>query len=201
MTAITGVVLAGGRSTRMGQEKAFLPYGGKKLIEHIVSRLQPYCDNILVSVNEASQYEFLKLPLITDKNKNCGPLGGLEAAIDASPTELCFIIPCDVPFISGAIIPLLASEIGTHDACVPLSGGFYEPLVALYNKTALTAFRECLKEKKYKVSDSFPQMMVRYIPEEMLRKRCLANIFHNINTISDYENMINSILTNKEGKL
>lgn len=186
---ITGVVLAGGKSTRMGQDKALLHYKGKTLIEHIIARLRPYCDEVLVSTNEHDRYGFLGVPLLIDKNKDCGPLGGLEAALAAS-ADLCFVVPCDLPFFSGAIIPFLAAEISKTDACIPTLGGYYEPLVALYDHAILPVVQDALRKKQYRVRVFFDEIKVTFVPEEKIYARHLENVFCNVNTLEDYENIL-----------
>ena len=190
MKQVTGIVLAGGNSSRMGQNKALLPYAGVTLIEYITERLKPYCQSVMVSVREKLLFEYLGLPLLEDYKNNCGPLGGIEAALSASSTDLCFIVPCDLPFFSGAIIPLLVAEIGDADACVPVLNNYYEPLVALYSKGALPEIRRALAAERYKVSDLFGNITVQSLAEKYFVKRRLAHIFQNVNSLSEYNKLV-----------
>lgn len=187
---ITGVILAGGKSSRMGQAKAFLPYKGATLIEHIISEVKPYCKSIILSANDPEKYQYLSLPVITDQNRDCGPLGGLEAVLAKISTQYCFIVPCDLPFFSGKIIPVLSAEIEDADVCVPVINNFYEPLVALYSKNALSGIRHSIEQGSYKVMDAFKGLNVKKLEEDKIYQSNLQNIFLNINTWDEYQKLI-----------
>lgn len=190
MKQVTGIVLAGGKSSRMGQNKALMPYAGVTLIEHITGRLKPYCQSVMVSVREKAPFEYLGLPLLEDHKNDCGPLAGIEAALSASSTDLCFIVPCDLPLFSGAIVPLLMAEIGDADACVPVLNNYYEPLVALYAKSVLPEIDRALAEKRYKVKDIFANITVKQITEDYFITRKLEHIFENLNTFTEYNKIL-----------
>src|SRR3954447_5197806 len=96
----TAIILAGGKSSRMGTNKALLDLNGRMVIEGIVEKLEKTVDEIIIVTNTFADYEFLKLPMVEDKWKDMGPLAGIEAGLNASKTEHNLIVACDMPFIS-----------------------------------------------------------------------------------------------------
>ena len=108
----TGIILAGGKSSRMGTNKALLTIDGKTVIERIVNQLEQIVDEIIVVTNPFHDYEFLQLPMVEDKWKGMGPLAGIEAGLNASTTERNLIVACDMPFISIELGKYLLSLFG-----------------------------------------------------------------------------------------
>lgn len=133
---ITGAVLAGGQGSRMGgQDKGWILYQGTPLINHALNRLAPQVDRLLISANRnLDRYGALGIPVLPDRRPGFpGPLGGVEAALMATETPLLLTIPCDSPDFP----PDLADQLGARmapgvDAVVARSGGFRQPVFALY---------------------------------------------------------------------
>ena len=99
---ITGIILAGGKSKRMGRDKAFLPYHGKDLIEYSISLMQSICDEVIISANDAD-YDKFGLRVVRDNYPHIGPIGGLEASLTYSKTRHNLVIPCDTPFLTLSV--------------------------------------------------------------------------------------------------
>ncbi|QNI33920.1 molybdenum cofactor guanylyltransferase [Alloacidobacterium dinghuense] len=148
---MNGFVLAGGRSTRMGRDKALLPYAGRPLIAHAVDLLkmagvEPH---IVGARPDLAAYA----PVIEDLHPGCGPLGGIEAALAASSSELNLFLPVDLPLLPAAFLRYLLqrAEISGADATMPTWGGGPEPLCAIYCRDLLAGIRESLASGNYKV--------------------------------------------------
>lgn len=142
--AATAVVLAGGRSRRMGQDKALLPFQGKPMIQHAVDALRPAFDELLVSANDPERYAFLGVPTVVDRVPDEGPLMALASVFDVARNDAVAIIACDN--LSPDIIlleELLALSEG-HDGAHPICGERAQPLVAVYRKARVAPQVEVL---------------------------------------------------------
>jgi len=179
----TAIIMAGGDSSRMGADKSKLPIKGKPMIEHIYEQLRGTFRQMLISANEVEKYAFLGVEVVRDKVPGQGPLMGIASALDASVNELNFVVACDILHIDLKCVRKMLAEAVKSKAeiVVPTSGGeFYEPLFAVYRKSALKAIDELLRTEKRKISDVFARCRVEYI--EMG-----AEQLTNLNTMAEYE--------------
>jgi molybdopterin-guanine dinucleotide biosynthesis protein A len=183
-------VLAGGKSERMGQDKALKPFLGHTLIERVLDRLSGLAEEIIVTTNRPEQYTFLGLPLYPDLLPGRGPLGGLYSSISAVHSSLVAAIACDMPFASCAIFEyeldlLLRNNL---DAVLPRGRNGTEPLHAIYRcETCLPAIRSALAAGERKVISWLPQVKVEYItPPELAQLDPLGLAFWNLNTPEEF---------------
>ena len=134
LSDITGVVLAGGRSTRFGRNKALVLWQGQFLIQHVINALASVFDECLLVTNTPEIYTFLNLPMTIDLYNNLGPLAGLDAALHHCRTPWIFTSACDMPTLSPKLITFLCSlaENGA-DAVIPWPANGPEPLCGLYH--------------------------------------------------------------------
>jgi len=175
---ITGIVIAGGKSSRMGTNKALLEYRGKRLIDNAIQILQHHTQNILISSNEIIPN--ISFPFNEDEFIEIGPMGGLYSCLKASKTELNLIIPCDVPNIKPSFYKLLMENSDGFDAIIPrLPDGKLEPLIACYKKSILPIIKECIYQKDYKMVRLLEKLNVKYIEVESTES------FKNINSPKD----------------
>ncbi|MBI2841546.1 MAG: molybdenum cofactor guanylyltransferase [Acidobacteria bacterium] len=157
------IVLAGGMSSRMGQNKALLPIDGRPMIERIVDQLRPHFNQILVSANDPDRYSFLGLEIVTDRITGLGPLMGIACGLARSDYDLNFIVACDIPQIDLSLVERLFREVEGHEAAVFLSAGLPEPLFAVYGKVVTKAIEEALARGQLKVSDALASCFVKYV--------------------------------------
>ncbi len=177
----TAIILAGGGSGRMDADKSMLPIKGKPMVEHICEQLCGTFGQILVSTNEAEKLAFLGFEVIPDKIPGQGPLMGIASALEASANELNFVTACDIPHIDLTYVRRMLAEAEEADIVIPTTGDKrYEPLFAVYRKSALKAINEVLSSGGRKISDVFAQCRVKYIEMQ-------ARGFTNLNTIKEYE--------------
>jgi len=184
----TAIVLAGGQSKRMGAEKSLLPFLGRPLIQHICEQLRPHFRETLIASNSAGKLAFLNLPVIPDEVPRQGPLRGITSALAASRHDFNFVIACDIPRVDYALLGLLFQEAQGCDCAVPLTReGHYEPLFAVYRKSALPAMRYALEIGERRVVAGLRRCRVRTIvvPD----RRWLDNI----NTVGDYQRLMQSM--------
>ncbi len=110
---LTGIVLAGGKSSRMGTDKGLLDFRGKKLVQHPLDLLGPYCHEIFISTNNRD-YSLFGFPLIKDTLRGKGPVAGLITALGASSGDWNLVVGCDMPFLQPEFIDLLISSAGDY---------------------------------------------------------------------------------------
>ncbi|MGC9964551.1 MAG: molybdenum cofactor guanylyltransferase [Syntrophobacteraceae bacterium] len=184
---ITGAVLAGGKSLRFGKNKAFQQYGGKRLLDRAIESLSPFCDSIMVVVNEIGPYLDTGLMLAMDVIPHQGPLGGIYTALLFSPLEWVLVKATDMPFLVPEMASLLIESKDGFDAVVPKFKDNYDPLVALYNRRCLPAIaRRLAMPDERRVIGFYGEIRLRTIAEEIWRKVDPdALSFKNVNTPSD----------------
>lgn len=166
--ALTGAILAGGRSRRMGSDKGLLPFGGRRLIEVVLEALRPLFTDIVIVANRPAAYAAFGVPVVTDRIPDCGPLGGIHAALCASPSRHVFSIACDMPFPNSAVIAHLVSLAPGYDAVVPRSHAGYEPLHAIYGPSCLAAVEAMLRAGRLRADELFAAVRVRRVDAEEL---------------------------------
>lgn len=177
----TAIIMAGGASSRMGVDKSMLSINGRPMIEKISESLRDTFDQILISANEADKYSYLGLEVVPDKVTGQGPLMGIASALEASANELNFVVACDIPNISIRFVRRMLAQADGADIVIPTTGdGKYEPLFAVYSKSALKAINEVLSSGGRKISDVFERCRIKSI--EMDTEQLV-----NLNTMAEYE--------------
>jgi molybdopterin-guanine dinucleotide biosynthesis protein A len=186
MELVSGVVLAGGKSNRMGFNKAFLRFGQQHLIERIVATLKEvFAENILVTDNP-ELYRNLGLPVVTDIFPGYGPLSGIHAGLVYTNTPYIFVVACDMPFVTAQFILFLLGQAAGYEVIVPQIKEQVEPLCAVYHKGCLPVVEARLKAGQYKVSGFFQAVKVKYIAQEEFSYIDEEDkIFINLNTRND----------------
>ena len=148
-TDATCIILAGGKSSRMGQDKIKLSINGLPMIESLIRQISPMFDKILISSNKSNELSYLKLPIIKDSKEEHGPLMGIYSSLLKSETQKTFIIACDVPVIDTNLVYRLLNASKEFDVVIPIhNDGMIEPLFAVYDKNALPAIAETLTTSK-----------------------------------------------------
>ncbi|HEX4576893.1 MAG TPA: molybdenum cofactor guanylyltransferase [Edaphobacter sp.] len=150
---VGGYVLAGGKSSRMGQDKALLELAGKPLVLHAVTKLRLVCEDVAILSNRPELEVFA--PLVRDLHEGCGPMGGLEAALEHSHHEWSLFMPVDMPFLPAAFLDNWMREVvvGGQDARVAMFtvDGLPQPLICLLHKDVRPFVREAMERGQYKV--------------------------------------------------
>ncbi|MHC4574153.1 MAG: molybdenum cofactor guanylyltransferase [Planctomycetota bacterium] len=181
----TAVIMAGGDSTRLGRDKSMLPVKGQAMIKHICGRLSPHFDQVMVSAKDACKYAFLGVPVVPDRIAGRGPLMGIASALEASANEVNFVAACDIPEFDVGLIRRMLREARDNDAVVPRTGrSEYEPLFAVYKKSAVGAIEQALSSGKTRVMEGLEGCKVKYV-ELGANERP-----RNINTMADYREFV-----------
>jgi molybdopterin-guanine dinucleotide biosynthesis protein A len=187
---VTGIVLAGGKSSRMQTEKAFIRAGGRTFIQQTVEKMQEIFERVFIVSTEQEKFESCCVSIIPDIYPERGPLGGIHAALSASKSEWIFVVPCDVPLWEPEIVAEMMLHTKNCDAVVPIFEGKYETLFALYRKTSLPVIENSLLQKRGKIIDIYPKLNTAFIDLQdygFERDRLFKNFF-NVNTPEDLSN-------------
>jgi molybdenum cofactor guanylyltransferase len=184
----TGIIMAGGKSTRMGKNKALLKIGGQTVIERIANELRKAVSELLIVTNTPEDYQFLGLPMIEDQWKGMGPLAGIHAGLEASKTEKNLVVACDMPFVSSEIGGYLLRFLDHYQGAVPRISGQLHPLFAAYRKDALSEISKALEKQELKIRLFFDRIQLKYVTEEDLKKLGLPleNHFFNMNDLKEF---------------
>lgn len=183
---ITGVILAGGQSTRMEQDKARLTMAGGTLFGNILSLMQALFSQVLIA-GDRPDLEQPGVPSYPDLYPGSA-LGGLYTGLLKAPREMIFVSACDIPFPSADLIRLIVANSAGYDVCVPRTPGGLEPLFAVYHKNCLSLMQRMLEQKQYRISDFYPRVNVHYLEME---KQALdwRRPLLNVNTPAEYERL------------
>ncbi|HED08880.1 MAG TPA: molybdenum cofactor guanylyltransferase [Ignavibacteria bacterium] len=203
-TYVTGVILVGGKSIRMGENKALMKLGSKTVIERMVDIVRPLFSNIILISNTPEEYKFLQLPVFEDVYKYRGPLAGIHSALLHSKTEKNFIISCDIPLMSGEMINYLITYKTGKPVTICEAAGYTQPLAGVYNKSILSKAEKFLIDHEIENSDK-PEnekkkcrmhSFLDTIEVEMLHPENLDfysdDLFFNMNSPEDYEKILNT---------
>jgi molybdopterin-guanine dinucleotide biosynthesis protein A len=184
-----GFVVAGGRSRRMGRDKALLPWRSGTLLDHAVTRLRAACDEVVLLTGDATRYAELGLPVVHDAWPDAGPLGGLLAGLERlGPTRAGLFLAVDVPHAGVDLLSFLAEAGEGWDAAVPVLEAGPEPLCALYRGSCAPAVRARLAAGERRLTCFWPDVRVRRVgPEELRRFGPPEVVFANLNTPADLE--------------
>jgi molybdenum cofactor guanylyltransferase len=184
----TAVVLAGGKSSRMGRPKSLLLFDGEPLIAHIVRALKRmFAETVIVA---APEQELPDLPaiLVRDEVAYQGPVGGIYYGLKAASGNFCFVTSCDVPFVNSALISHLTSQISNHDVVVPHWENRFQPLHAAYRTSVAPLLKEQLDRGELRPVYLFDKVRTCKIGEEEIRRFDPEGLsFLNMNTPADYE--------------
>ena len=184
----TAVVLAGGKSSRMGRPKSLLLFDGEPLIVHIVRALTQMFAEIVVVAAPDQELPDLPATLARDEVAYQGPVGGIYYGLKAATGRFCFVTSCDVPFLNPALISHLTSQMTNHDVVVPYWENRFQPLHAAYRISVLPLLREQLDRGQLRPVYLFDKVRTCKIGEDEIRRFDPEGLsFLNMNTPDDYE--------------
>ncbi|PKN50413.1 MAG: molybdenum cofactor guanylyltransferase [Deltaproteobacteria bacterium HGW-Deltaproteobacteria-16] len=179
---VAGVILAGGKSSRFGSNKALALHQGDALIQTIARRLAALFPETLLITNTPEEYGFLGWPMAKDLYPDCGPLAGIHAALRTVSQPRIFVCGCDMPLVNPDLIRFFCELEGDHDIVLPWLDEGPEPLYAVYSKKALPIIEEQLSKNQYKIGMVFEKLRIRKVTaEEILQIVPDLTTFQNIN--------------------
>ena len=189
---VSGVVLAGGRSRRLGRDKRLEPVGGQPLIRRVIDRVSALADEIVVVVADPAAAEPLPLEhwhrCAPDVYPGKGSLGGIFSGVASARNEWGVVVACDMPFLNLELLRLMLSLRDGVDAVVPVLQGRPEPTHALYSKACLPHIEDRLKADDLKISRFYDQVRVHYVAEETIADLDPDRLsFFNVNSPTDLD--------------
>jgi molybdopterin-guanine dinucleotide biosynthesis protein A len=185
---VVGFVVAGGRSTRMGRDKALLPWASATLLDHAVARLRATCREVRILCGPAPRYEDRGLPVHADHVAGAGPLAGLLTALEAATGRDVLLLGVDLPFVPIALLRALGSAAPEWDVVAPALASGPEPLCAVYGPGVTRVVRERLDAGDRKMTAFWPAVRVRTMGEpELVPFGDPQAMFRNLNDPGAYE--------------
>jgi molybdopterin-guanine dinucleotide biosynthesis protein A len=185
---VAAFILAGGQSTRMGADKAFVALDGRTLLARALELARAVTTDVRIVSDPAKFAQFA--PVVEDVFRGCGPLGGIHAALRASAVELNLMLAVDVPFVSPALLEFLIARARSCDALVTVAraGGRWQPLCAVYRREFAEAAESALQQGRYKIDALFDVVRTLAIEEEELAGAGFSvSLFRNLNTREEVE--------------
>jgi len=184
---VTGVILAGGSSSRMGSNKALLPYRGGRFIEAIHRQLAELFDEVLLVTNTPEQFSFLPCRKVADIYPGTGALAGLHAGLQGSHGGHIFAVACDMPYLNSALIRRITALRNAADVVIPHGDKGSEPLHALYGRACLAPMEQALLAGRKRIVSFFPEVRVAHISrDDVAALDPDFASFRNINTPDEY---------------
>lgn len=170
MQGVSIVLQAGGKSTRMGQDKALVPFMDVTMIEYILQQIEGLGHDTIIITNSPDNYRFLNLPLFPDVIPDWGALGGLYSAIFHASQDTCLVLACDMPFVNVPLIKYLITLIPEHDAVIPHLDSsenekpvLAEPFRAVYRKSCLAPIKSAITAGERRIVSFFNQVRIRFV--------------------------------------
>lgn len=183
---VTGVILVGGKSRRMGKDKAFLEVSGKPLFEHVLDVFRENFERTILVGDRAERFNGYELPVVPDIYPGSA-LGGLYTGLRHASTEYVFVASCDLIFPDGELLRYLCSAKGGFDAVVPAPVHGFEPLFAVYAKSCLEPIRRLLEKGNFRIFDFYPRVKVKEVSgEELTQFDIEGKYFMNVNTPEEF---------------
>ncbi|MGI5921405.1 MAG: molybdenum cofactor guanylyltransferase [Syntrophomonadaceae bacterium] len=178
----TGVIMAGGRSSRMRFNKAFAEINGQPVICFIINKfINTFSETIIIS-NDPEQYAVFNLPTYSDVYPRLGPVSGIHAALHYARMDKVFVLGCDMPFMSMGLARYMIEQLEDHEAAVPEIEGYLQPISAAYSKKCLSVLTNCLNNNLLKLVLVFNELNTRKIKESELRHfGDIREMFLNVN--------------------
>ena len=190
-SSISLVIQAGGKSSRMGENKTLMQFLGVPLIQRVLERTKSIAQEVIIVSNEPEKLAFLDVNVVKDSIPGLGAIGGLYTAMDKANSELVAVVACDLPFVSAAILAEGARLLDQTDADVAIprvNGDFYEPLHAVYRREPCKkAIFQAIQSDKRRLVSWFSLVRVVEIDEDLCRQLDPDGLaFFNINSKEDF---------------
>lgn len=183
---ITAFIIAGGKSTRFGQDKLIFKIDGIPLLERVTSILKKIFSNIIIIGNEPEKFAYLGLETHPDMIRGIGPIAGIYTALMISKTEKIFCVAGDLPFLNADLIDYMISVSDDFDVTVPVINEYYEALHAIYSKNCIEYIKANMDKGMNQIIKFYENCLLRKVEESEIKKFAdPALVFKNINSLQD----------------
>jgi molybdopterin-guanine dinucleotide biosynthesis protein A len=184
-TDLTGIIMAGGKSSRMGKEKGLVEFRGRRFIQYGIDLLTSYVGKVIISSSNPSYLSY-GLEMVPDEIAGQGPAAGLASVLKKSSTRWNLVLACDLPFLQPELIDELLSKNGSCQAVIPVHQGVMEPLAGLYDKSLGLQFGEAVLSGNLALHKILKSCEVNYIDTEHLLEK-YPNLFANFNSLEEMD--------------
>jgi molybdopterin-guanine dinucleotide biosynthesis protein A len=191
---MTGIILAGGKSSRINTNKAFLKIGETPIIEVIIKILQKVFNQIIIVTNNTEKFQYIGVKIVKDLIPEKGPLGGIYSGLKISGDFHNFVVACDMPLLNTDLIKFMLENKNGFDAIVPKLDASYQPLYAIYSKNCTNVIKTQIQDGNLKITDFLHNVRLKEISKETIKMfdpKLLS--FFNINTYTDYKEVLQII--------
>ncbi len=187
---MTGIILSGGKNTRMGKNKALLEVDGKRLIDRTVCLFRSVFREVIIVTTNPLDYLEQETVIVTDILPEKGALGGIYTGLFYATDEHAFVAACDMPFMNRAFLEYMASQADGYDIVVPAPPDGLQPLHPIDARRCLPAIRSLLDRNRLQIKELYPGHRLLKIPPEVLRSfDPEGRMFLNVNTPEDLRNL------------
>ena len=184
---VTGVLLAGGNSSRMGRNKALMTLAGQRLVDRVLAVLSSVLDDLLMVTNSPELYADLGVRMVPDVVAGKGALGGIHSALHHAAAPHCLVVACDMPFLNADFLRYIVDQRTAYDVVVPIADDRPQPLHAVYGKACLQPIARRLETDRLHVVGFFPDVRVREVtPRELAAFDPEGLSFRNLNTPEEF---------------
>jgi len=192
---VTGVILSGGKNSRMGgRNKAFMEFEGERIIDRTVRLFRALFDEVILVTNSPLEYLDLNVALVTDIYQNKGALGGIHAGLFHASQEKVFFAACDMPFLNEALIKHMIDLSGDYEILVPQSPDGHQPLHAIYSRKCLPVIEKLFSQDRLKIIGFYPGYTIHRITADTLMQfDPTGRMFSNLNSLEEIQKIVNNI--------
>ena len=188
---VTGIILSGGKSTRMGENKAFIELEGVPIVRRIYTLFKELFQEVIIVTNQQELFKNFDSKIYSDLIPNQGALGGLYTGLFFSTFQYSFCVACDMPFIKKALVQYIINHIEGEDVIVPRTEDGLQPLHAIYSKNCLDPIKKIMEQGKYKIIDFYNWVNVKIVEEkDFTLLDPLRESFINVNTPEELHSII-----------
>lgn len=183
---MTGIILAGGKNSRMGTDKAFLEIDNERLIDRIVRIFREIFEEVILVTNSPLAYLDQDVEIVTDIFKDKGALGGIYTGLFYASYGHAFVSACDMPFLSKAFIKYMMEHVGSYDIIVPDPADGLQPLHAIYEKSCLPSIKKVISANELKITGFYRGLKIFRISEDIIKSfDPEGRMFFNVNSRED----------------
>jgi len=177
---LTAIILAGGESSRMGEDKGLMFFEGKPMIQHVIDVVKPMVDHIIIISNNRA-YEVFGYAVYDDLIQGKGPLAGIYTGLRYSETDKNLVLSCDVPFVNKEVLQLVIDNCNTVDIVIPEKENRTHQLIGVYDKSCTTFLKKELDNNQRKIKVAIEKLNYKVVDANHIA----SHIFNNINTKED----------------
>ena len=168
----TAIILAGGKSSRMKQDKGLMLLEGKPMIQHVIDAVEHLVDEVIIIAND-EVYNYFGYSVYHDLVKGKGPLAGIYTGLSYSTSETNIVLSCDVPYVNAELIELLLHEHKNHDIVIPEKENRTHQLISIFSKSCLTSFKEAIEKDDLKLLNAFKNLNLNIVDANHFDKQLL----------------------------